>query len=103
MKDDGIRYRYVASDKAPEWWLQSLEADVGPINVVSQEKAEQADLVVCVFADAEPVFFDDDIFTVCADCGRAIRHRPHAPKKPPKVCINCALQRLEQENHHGDV
>jgi hypothetical protein len=60
-----------------------------PFHVVSAEQAEPADLVACV-TDETPSYFADDVHTVCADCGVPIRHRPHVPRRPRKVCLDCA-------------
>jgi hypothetical protein len=59
------------------------------VTIVSDDDAEQADMVVCM-PDEGPRFFPDDIITSCAMCGITIKHRPHVPKTPPKVCVNCA-------------
>ncbi len=69
-----------------------------PVEVVTQAQAEEADLVVCVYAGEEQEQFKaDNIYTECADCGKSITHRPHAPQRPPKVCYNCAITRLEKD------
>ena len=62
------------------------------VKVVSKEEAEEADLIVCAPWE-NCVYFEDDVKTSCADCGRAIGHRPHAPKKPPKICLECMMRR----------
>lgn len=66
------------------------------VKVVSMEDAEKADFCVCGWDS----YFPDDITTVCSACGRKIVHRPHAPKKPPKICLNCAVlfQQAETNN-----
>ncbi len=74
-----------------------VNAFLKKINVVSDEEAEQADMVICL-PDDGPRYFTDDVTSVCAECGIVIRHRPHVPKRPKKVCIHCALRMLEQEN-----
>lgn len=61
------------------------------IQVVSDAEAEEADAVICMPIGATR-YFDDDIETVCADCGQGIFHRPHVPKKPRKICIDCAAK-----------
>lgn len=62
--------------------------------IVSDEEAELSAFVVC--GDAElPYPFTDNVQTTCCDCGRAIVHRPHAPKRPPKICIACVGLRAE--------
>ena len=67
-----------------------------PINVVSDAEAEEADFVVCCTTDMTR-YFDDDVETTCALCGTGIFHRPHAPKKPKKICLECAA-RLPKED-----
>lgn len=62
-----------------------------PMTPVSAEEAETVDFVVCAPSEW-PTPFVDNVETVCAHCGRAIMHRPHAPKRPPKICVVCATQ-----------
>ena len=71
------------------------------IKVVSDEEAEQADMVVCCTNDS-PSYFLDDVYTICADCGAGIHHRPHVPKRPKKVCIDCALKHAEREKEEKE-
>ncbi len=58
--------------------------------VVSEAEAEECDAVVCVLK-SQPSIFADDVFAPCAHCGVELRHRPHAPKRPPKLCFDCVL------------
>ena len=70
-----------------------------PIQIVSEEEAEQVDFVVCGDAGmATP--WPNNIQTTCAMCGAAIIHRPHAPKRPAKICVGCAVQRAEAGKPH---
>lgn len=71
------------------------------INVVSNEEAEEVDAVICNTADLWSPFRDNTP-AICADCGAAIYHRPHVPKKPKKICVNCALVMHEKEKA-GDL
>ena len=60
-----------------------------PIKVVSEAEAETVDFVVCCRVGmATP--FDDNVFDVCAHCGHAIFFRPYMPKRPAKICVECA-------------
>lgn len=69
-----------------------------PIQIVDNAKAEQADVVICVYAGQEQEQFKaDNIYTHCADCQKPITHRPHAPQKPPKVCMPCAILRMQAD------
>lgn len=58
---------------------------------VKPEEIEAVDAVVCGYAEAN--HFADNIRTTCHDCERAIVHRPYVPKKPVKLCLDCALDR----------
>jgi hypothetical protein len=68
------------------------------VEVVSELEAEESDCVVCMYAPSR--YFDDDVLAKCAGCGRQIVHRPHVPKKPPKLCLPCANALFGQEAPH---
>jgi hypothetical protein len=63
------------------------------IPVVSNEEAEEVDFVVCSRVGPSP--FSDNLESTCSFCGAAIMHRPYIPKKPPKICLECAVERME--------
>jgi hypothetical protein len=65
-----------------------------PIRVASAEEAEQAAFVVCMPLGS-PTPFYDNVTATCSDCRCLIIHRPHAPKKPPKICIDCVALRAQ--------
>lgn len=67
------------------------------VQIVSDDEAEQSDFVVCVPADW-PTPFSDNLTTTCHDCGCAVVHRPYAPKRPPKICLNCVTARINGGN-----
>lgn len=77
-----------------------LDAFMQQVQVVSDDEAEQADMVVCM-PDVGPRYFPDDLTAACAECGVIIRHRPHVPQRPKKVCIHCALRIAEAEKESG--
>lgn len=66
-------------------------------NIVSDEEAEEADAVVCAPLADSP--FEDNVHTECAECGCQIMHRPHAPKKPKKICMECAIEQSSNTRH----
>lgn len=59
------------------------------VTIVSDEEAEKVDYVVCMPADTLSPF-RDNVRANCWACGKPIIHRPHVPKKPPKICVDCA-------------
>lgn len=66
------------------------------LEVVSQEAAEGAQFVICMPAPAgAPLILADNAVAACHDCGQRIQHRPTAPVRPPKICLDCMTQRAE--------
>lgn len=89
---------WVGSKTQAEALALGFNATAAPVTVVTNEKAEDADCVVCAYAGEEREQFKaDNIYTNCADCAKAITHRPHTPKKPVKVCMPCAVIRMKME------
>lgn len=72
------------------------------MKVVSNEEAEEADFVVCVRSDqATP--FTDNLHSPCSECGVSVQYRPHAPKKPKRICMECAVGLLEDEDLEDSI
>ncbi|HUG14354.1 MAG TPA: hypothetical protein VMM78_04975 [Thermomicrobiales bacterium] len=65
-------------------------------HVVSEEDAEQVDLVTCP-PDEGPRYLTDDVRALCASCGTSIKPRPHVPKLPSTVCIHCGKRIVEED------
>jgi hypothetical protein len=58
------------------------------VKVVSEAEAEATDACICMLADYNSPFTDNE-FGVCSKCGAAVMFRPYMPKKPPKICMPC--------------
>lgn len=58
------------------------------ITIVSDAEAEAASYVVCLRLGS-PTRFRDNEVGACSHCGTAVIFRPHMPKKPPRICIEC--------------
>jgi len=61
-----------------------------PVTVVSDAEAEQVDFVVCM--PLGPSDFTDNLVGNCCQCGTKVMYRWHAPRKPKKICIDCAVK-----------
>jgi hypothetical protein len=61
------------------------------IKVVSDEEAEKVDFVICM--PVGPSLFNDNLTARCCKCGTKVMYRWNAPRKPPKICIDCANAR----------
>jgi len=62
-----------------------------PVTVVSDSEAEKVDFLVCMPADT-PSPFDDNLFGFCVKCGVRVMFRWHAPRKPQRICLQCATK-----------
>lgn len=83
--------------RVARWTEQErLEALLSHVKVVSDAEAEEAEFVICC-TTGTPSLFTDNVETVCAFCGTGIFHRPHVPKKPRKVCIECANTHIKEQ------
>lgn len=68
-------------------------------DVVSQARAN-AKCAIIVCALKGPSVFADNVFTVCADCGADVMHRPHAPPAR-KICMKCAAPHIAAATQRG--
>jgi hypothetical protein len=68
-----------------------LKTPVGDINVVSDDEAEKCDFVVCMPADT-PSPFGDNLTGFCCMCGIKVMYRWHAPRRPKRICLDCAVK-----------
>jgi predicted RNA-binding Zn-ribbon protein involved in translation (DUF1610 family) len=73
---------------------KKISPNLPPIEIVSDEKAEQADYLVCSSADT-PSPFADNLTGFCCACGIKVIYRWHAPRKPKRICMLCAVEQLE--------
>lgn len=65
-----------------------------PIEVVSDAEAETVDYLVCMRADS-PSPFNDNLTGFCCKCGVKVMFRWHAPRKPPRICLECMSKQAE--------
>ena len=66
-----------------------------PINVVSDQKAEACDYLVCMPWGPSP--FTDNLKGICSHCGIDVMYRWHAPRKPKRICMQCMIKRETSE------
>ena len=61
---------------------------------------EESDILVCARLTS-PLMMPGNLIDICSDCGEAIQHRPHVPKQPRKICLQCAQPLIEA--HGSDL
>lgn len=63
------------------------------IPIVSEEEAEDCAYLVCV-RKGSPTPFDDNLEAPCTICGETVIYRPSSPRKPPRICMQCAVEAM---------
>jgi hypothetical protein len=88
--DDWFYANAFASPQRPEIIMTPT-----PIKVVSQEEGEQADYLICCRVGVPSAFKDNEIGT-CGHCGHEVFFRPHTPRKPMRICMECAVAHIKR-------
>lgn len=73
--------------------------NITDIDIVTQDEAELADFVVCVRIGT-PTPFKDNLEGECCKCRHRVILRPHAPKIPKRICMECALENYTDDEWH---
>ena len=59
------------------------------VQFISADEAEEMDALICMPWTTPPILPDNQRGT-CAMCKGRVQHRPDAPRKPMRVCVDCA-------------
>ena len=59
--------------------------------VAGDKDTDTAQLVVCAEATPDAFRVDGTIEVACSKCGKIVLLSPDSPRKPPKVCMDCAI------------
>jgi hypothetical protein len=60
-------------------------------------RGQKFDFVVCARVDLDhPIYFRDNRFCPCVDCGCDLQYRPAAPPGE-HICVCCAARRIREE------
>lgn len=86
----------VGPGASPEFILAMERRFRKSVTRISLDDAERASFTICSYL-TDPTPFKDNVETVCADCGIGIRHRPHCPRTPPKLCFRCVAKRISSD------
>lgn len=80
-------------------WIEHFAKNFGQMKVVTPADGELADIIVCHLV-TDPLMMPDNLVAVCRMCPRLIQFRPHAPKRPPKVCDECATAEMAKHKEN---
>lgn len=71
-------------------------------NNIEISDGEEAEYLICVRL-TQPLTLPDNLIDLCCKCGEAIQHRPHVPKRPKKVCMDCMMPDVERQARSGEL
>jgi hypothetical protein len=71
-----------------------------PLEVLSDDEANECDFIICMPATT-PSPFDDNLTDFCCKCGIKVIYRWHAPRQPPKLCIDCMFKMEDDKKGVG--
>ena len=67
-----------------------------PLNMHLYRAGEVVACVICARVEIDhPIYFADNRFADCADCGCRLQYRPHGPQGT-RLCICCAARRQRE-------
>jgi hypothetical protein len=85
-------------------WVSYLAESHEKLEVAKVGDGEDFDVVVCRLAPhGVPLLFPDNLVEPCSKCFRTVQFRPHAPKKPRRVCDECIRPEIEERRKTEDV
>ena len=75
--------------------LQLIVDNIDQIEI--SEDPESADILICPLA-SKPLLMPDNLVAHCSKCFRLVQHRPHVPKTPQKLCVDCAKKSIKKDD-----
>lgn len=72
------------------------------VEIDDDGNAEHADVMVCMRL-TQPLLMPDNAIGICAACSEAIQFRPHGPKRPRKLCWQCAMPDAAKAAAKGEL
>ncbi len=94
--------RYAHNMAAPEAIAQPDNTFAGTDALRAQDMTPydggEIDAIICARLDLDhPLYFPDNLFADCAECGCNLQYRPIAPQNAPKICLSCAARKVAEE------
>jgi hypothetical protein len=65
--------------------------------LIPDEEAETVDFLVCAAVPPSgKMLLADNFVGICCSCGTKVQYRWHAPRRPKRICMSCAVKQLDQ-------
>ncbi len=82
--------RRLARERADGEYLLNVAKHLRPA-----APGDAIDVLVCARIDLDhPLYFPDNRFCDCGDCGCGLQHRPDIPAAGDRICVCCAARRM---------
>lgn len=69
---------------------------------IADDNAEEAEVLACLRL-TQPLLLPDNEIDLCEQCGAAIQFRPHVPKRPKKLCMECVAPMIAKADAKGEL
>ena len=69
---------------------------------IADDNMEEAEILACMRL-TRPLLLPDNEIGLCEQCGEAIQFRPHVPKLPKKMCIECVMPATAKAHAKGEL
>jgi hypothetical protein len=76
---------------------KKLHPGLPAIEIIPDEEAETVDFLVCAAVPPSgKMLLADNFVGICCSCGTKVQYRWHAPRRPKRICMSCAVKQLDQ-------
>ena len=69
---------------------------------IADDNMEEAEVLACMRLTS-PLLLPDNEIGLCEQCGEAIQFRPHVPKLPKKMCVECVMPTTMKARAKGEL
>lgn len=83
-----------------EQWIKFIAEESDEIEI-DQGNGDDCDVLICRLK-TEPLLVADNLLGNCSKCHRLVQFRPSAPRRPPKLCDECALTDIIAAKARGE-
>jgi len=83
-------------------WVSFLAESHEKLEIAKPGDGEEFEFVICRLVTV-PLLMPDNLVATCSKCFRLVQFRPHAPKKPRRMCDECARPEIEERRKTEDV
>lgn len=92
----------MSKSKPYDKFVEFMTGKLDKVEITADDDAEHVDIVVCRLVTT-PLLEPDNLLANCMKCFRMVQFRPYAPKKPPRMCDECAAPVMARHAKKNDL